>query len=43
MPTVKMRVRVISRQFPPVEWESKKSIAERPLATAFQEMLERTT
>jgi hypothetical protein len=35
--------RGISRHFPPVEWESRKNIEVRPLATAFQEMLERTT
>ena len=31
------------RQFPPVEWKSEKGVDVPPLATAFQEMLERTT
>jgi hypothetical protein len=33
----------ISRQFPPVEWKSEKGVDAPLLATAFQEMLERTT
>jgi len=33
----------ITRQFPPVEWESANLIGVSHLATAFEEMLNRTT